>query len=59
MNEPTVNELFDLKGKVALITGASGWLGTAFARALAEAGATFERQDPIDKAISLVGKDSD
>ena len=37
--EPTVKELFDLTGKVALITGGSGYLGGAMARALAEAGA--------------------
>src|SRR5689334_18746088 len=37
---PTVQQLFDLTGKVALITGASGHLGTAMSIALAEAGAT-------------------
>ena len=37
-NEPTVQALFDLAGKTSLITGASGYLGQAMARALAEAG---------------------
>src|SRR5215471_5239578 len=38
--EPTVQQLFDLTGKRALITGATGHLGSAMARALAEAGAS-------------------
>jgi len=38
-NEPNVQQLLDLSGKVALITGATGYLGSAMARALAEAGA--------------------
>ena len=39
-NEPTVQQLFDLSGKVALITGGSGYLGRSMASALAEAGAS-------------------
>lgn len=40
MSEPTVQDLFDLTGKTALVTGATGHLGSVLARALAEAGAT-------------------
>ena len=40
MVEKTIDELFDLTGKTALVTGSTGWLGTAFANALAEAGAS-------------------
>ncbi|QDU41495.1 General stress protein 39 [Maioricimonas rarisocia] len=40
MTAPTVQQLFDLTGRVALITGGSGYLGQALAAALAEAGAT-------------------
>ena len=39
-DEPTIQDLFDLTGRAALITGGSGWLGGSFARALAEAGAS-------------------
>ncbi len=40
MSEPTIQKLFDLTGRVALITGGSGYLGRSLSRALAEAGAT-------------------
>lgn len=38
--EPTIVSLFDLSGRVALITGGCGHLGSAMSRALAEAGAS-------------------
>ncbi len=39
-DEPGISDLFDLSDKVAVITGATGHLGRAMARALAEAGAS-------------------
>jgi gluconate 5-dehydrogenase len=41
VTEPTIQELFDLRGKTALVTGATGHLGQSLARALAEAGANI------------------
>lgn len=38
--EPDIHQLFDLTGRVAMISGGSGYLGSALSRALAEAGAT-------------------
>ena len=50
-SEPTISQLFDLSGKVALLTGGTGHLGSAMSRALAEAGATVVISSRIlDKA---------
>ncbi|WP_077024233.1 SDR family oxidoreductase [Fuerstiella marisgermanici] len=40
MNQPTVFDQFSMDGKVALVTGGTGFLGSAACRALAEAGAS-------------------
>lgn len=52
--EPTVAQLFDLSGRVALITGGTGHLGSAMARALAEAGASvvITSRDPQKAATA-------
>ncbi len=55
--DPTFMELFDLTGKVALVTGASSGLGVAFTRGLARAGAnivvTARRQPLIDQTAEM------
>jgi gluconate 5-dehydrogenase len=59
---PTVGQLFDLTGKRALITGSTGYLGSALARALAEAGASviatsreLEKARVVAKALPSPG----
>jgi NAD(P)-dependent dehydrogenase (short-subunit alcohol dehydrogenase family) len=59
-HEQTIHELMDLTGRVAIVTGASGWLGSAMSRALAEAGATLvvtsrDQQQAVDFAATLPG----
>jgi gluconate 5-dehydrogenase len=60
--ERTINQLFDLSGKRALISGTSGYLGSAMARALAEAGASvvttsrdFERANAAAASLPTLG----
>jgi NAD(P)-dependent dehydrogenase (short-subunit alcohol dehydrogenase family) len=56
-----MNSLFDIKGKVALVTGASSGLGDHFARTLAAAGATVvaaaRRTDRLDALVAEVTRD--
>lgn len=39
-HSPALQDLLDLSGRVAIVTGAAGWLGSAMSVGLAEAGAT-------------------
>jgi len=56
----TIDELFRLDGKVAIVTGASSGLGVAFAQAVAEAGADValgaRRADRLSGTAELVAK---
>lgn len=58
--DPHVNKLLSLKGKVALITGGAGWLGTAMTAGLAQAGATVVIAEinggAAEKVVSSLGE---
>jgi gluconate 5-dehydrogenase len=59
--ERSIHDLFDLHGRVAIVTGAAGWLGSAMSRALAEAGAQVvvtsrDRARAADFAATLPGE---
>lgn len=55
------DELFRLDGQLAVVTGASGWLGSAMARALAGAGADVigvgRRREALEALRSSMGAD--
>lgn len=62
MNRQYLQDLFDVTGKVALITGATGGFGRAASRALAAAGAkvmltgrTAAKLEPVAKEIAAQG----
>jgi NAD(P)-dependent dehydrogenase (short-subunit alcohol dehydrogenase family) len=63
MSSTAANDLFDLSGKVAIVTGTSRGLGQIFARALAKAGAdlvlTSRRRDDLlsfEKEMTTLGR---
>src|SRR4030042_5710093 len=54
-------KLFDLSGRIALLTGATQGLGFAIARGLGEAGATLvlngRNEEKLEKAVSTLSKE--
>lgn len=57
MNKKDIQALFDVSGKVALITGATGGFGKAAARGLAAAGAKVMATARTKSALELLVKE--
>ena len=60
-DERHLNDLLSLKERVAIVTGACGWLGSAMSRGLAEAGAHLvvtsrDAARAADFALTLPGE---
>ena len=56
-SDSTIQNLFDLSGRIALVTGACGHLGRALSFALAEAGATVVVSSRSkDKAVNFAAE---
>lgn len=59
--ENPVNKMFDLHGRIALVTGAAGHLGTSMAKILAQAGATViltgRNQEKLQKLSDAITKE--
>jgi NAD(P)-dependent dehydrogenase (short-subunit alcohol dehydrogenase family) len=62
MNVPTIEELFGLRGKVAIVTGSTKGIGRAVVSGLAAAGASVvvssRKQDACDRVASEVAAES-
>jgi NAD(P)-dependent dehydrogenase (short-subunit alcohol dehydrogenase family) len=54
--ERTIHDLVSMKGRVSLITGGSGYIGQALARALAELGSDLVLLDRDDHDLAAVAK---
>ncbi len=57
VNIPSYKKLFDLSGKVSLITGATGFLGKRFCCGLAESGSSIAVVDLVQENCDLLSKE--
>jgi len=52
----SINDLMSLKGRVAIVTGGAGYIGSAFCEALAEVGASISVLDITSKKAEKIAK---